>query len=444
MKFETDSQTLKDLEIFGDKNRASIFSIFDSTLTLGGKEKLECFFKNPTNDIKVLINRQESICFLQQRDINLTFSNEKIEFVKHYLKQPRAHYMRSNVSAMLSGIKYRINQNNEHYIALTGVNYTIEFVFFVNEYLRSFRSKQLPDYLKTVVNSLTNILNDSEVAILIANAGKEKLGSVQLEYLDYTIRYSKCKEIQILFDNFYEFDAFAAIGRTALKLGFTSPLYLIDQQKQISLLGLFHPFVKNAIANNIQLNSEKTLYFLTGPNMGGKSTFIKSVGVALFLAHIGLPVPAQKMELTTFDGLLTSINTADNLTSGTSHFYEEVLRMKSVAEKIAEKKSIVAIFDELFKGTNVKDAFDASLRVLKSLAKVKNCFFIISTHVIEIGKELENLKTVDFKFLETETSHGKLKYNYRIQNGISDQRLGLKILLDQGIIEMIESADRTS
>ena len=72
-----------------------------------------------------------------------------------------------------------------------------------------------------------------------------------------------------------------------------------------------------------------------------------------------------------------------------SHFYAEVLRVKKVAEEVAAGKNLVVLFDELFKGTNVKDAYDGTLAVTAAFSKYRNCFYIVSTHIIEVGAALQ-------------------------------------------------------
>ena len=112
--------------------------------------------------------------------------------------------------------------------------------------------------------------------------------------------------------------------------------------------------------------------------MAGKSTLIKSVGSAIFLAHIGMAVPAQKMQLTFFDGLLTNINVVDNIARGESYFYNEVQRIKNTIEKINNGKKWLVLIDELFKGTNVQDAMKCSLTVIRGLIKIPNSLFPFS------------------------------------------------------------------
>ena len=91
--------------------------------------------------------------------------------------------------------------------------------------------------------------------------------------------------------------------------------------------------------------------------MAGKSTFIKAVGSAVFLAHIGMGVPAESMKLTLFDGLLTNINVVDNIVKGESFFYNEVQRIKNTILKVNDSRKWLILIDELFKGTNVQDLF---------------------------------------------------------------------------------------
>ena len=110
--------------------------------------------------------------------------------------------------------------------------------------------------------------------------------------------------------------------------------------------------------------------------MAGKSTFIKAVGGAVFLAHIGMGVPAKSMELSLFDGLLSNINVVDNVVKGESYFYNEVQRIKNTILKINDGRKWLILIDELFKGTNVQDAMKCSTVVIEGLIKIKNSLFI--------------------------------------------------------------------
>ena len=172
--------------------------------------------------------------------------------------------------------------------------------------------------------------------------------------------------------------------------------------------------------------------------MAGKSTFIKAVGSAVFLAHIGMGVPAKTMELSLFDGLLSNINVADNVAKGESYFYNEVQRIKKTIIKITDGRKWLILIDELFKGTNVQDAMKCSTVVIEGLIKIKRSLFILSTHLYEIGDDLQKYPNIDFKYFETNVTEEKLSFSYQLKDGISNDRLGFLILKREKVIELLE------
>ena len=173
--------------------------------------------------------------------------------------------------------------------------------------------------------------------------------------------------------------------------------------------------------------------------MAGKSTFIKAVGISVYLAHLGMGVPAKTMELTLFDGLLSNINVMDNIIKGESYFYNEVKRIKNTIEKINDGKNWLILIDELFKGTNVEDAMKCSTAVIEGLRKIKPSLFILSTHLYEIGANLKQYSNIQFKYFETSIDDGELVFNYQLKEGISDDRLGYLILKREGVVDLLQN-----
>src|SRR5690606_2267156 len=190
---------------------------------------------------------------------------------------------------------------------------------------------------------------------------KEKPKSLQSHLYDRLFRVTYKSETEELTTLIYLFDAYRAVAETAVLQELSFPEYWDASTPQIEITGLFHPLVKNPVPNDWALSGSKSLCFLTGPNMAGKSTFLKSLGLSVYLAHLGFPVPAKSMRTTVYQGLVTTINLSDHMERGYSHFYSEVNRIKEVALMINSRKRMFVIFDELFRGTNVKDAHDASL-----------------------------------------------------------------------------------
>jgi DNA mismatch repair ATPase MutS len=260
-----------------------------------------------------------------------------------------------------------------------------------------------------------------------------------MEELDFIYRYVKTEAVKQFMAGLYQLDVFIAAAKTVHQLKFTYPQLIAADKPELTLQGFFHPFIDNAVGNDIAFGHQQNLCFVTGANMAGKSTVLKSIGICAYLAHIGLPVPATNMRTTVFNGLFTTINLSDNIMAGHSHFYREVLRIKEVAHKTGSVKNILVIFDELFRGTNVKDAHDASLAIIKAFAGVRNSIFIVSTHIVEVADELQGADNIFFRCLITGIKDQKAIYNYKLQPGISHEKLGMRIIEDEGLVAMIQA-----
>ena len=124
---------------------------------------------------------------------------------------------------------------------------------------------------------------------------------------------------------------------------------------------------------------------------------------------------------------------------GYSHFYAEVVRVKKIAIEVASGKHLVVMFDELFKGTNVKDAYDATVAITGAFSKIRECAFVVSTHIMEAGITLrESSNNIQFKFLPTVMKGNIPEYTYILDEGISNDRHGMRIINNEKIIEIIK------
>ena len=136
--------------------------------------------------------------------------------------------------------------------------------------------------------------------------------------------------------------------------------------------------------------------------MAGKSTFIKSVGAAVYLAHLGMGVPAARMELTLFDGILSNINVEDNIVKGESYFFNEVQRIRNTITKINNNNKWLVLIDELFKGTNVQDAMKCSGTVIKGLIKIPNSLIYSFYPFVRNCGRTQTYPNIMFRYFETE------------------------------------------
>jgi DNA mismatch repair protein MutS len=149
-------------------------------------------------------------------------------------------------------------------------------------------------------------------------------------------------------------------------------------------------------------------------------------------------VPANSMKLVPFNCIFSSLNTTDNLSIGYSYFYSEVVRIKKAAETLKHYGKSFMIFDELFKGTNIKDAFDGSSLVIDGLVKWKSSIFILSSHLLELENKIKKYRNVFFQYFDSSVINGRPVFNFQLYKGLSTERLGLIILKNEQIEKLLE------
>ena len=437
MSFEIDNQTLDDLNIFSDKkNDNSIFDIFKNTKTTGGQNSLIKMMRQPSNDLDILATRIEAIQYLQNNKVPYDFNERELDFIEHYLNQNVPPLRKGWFYALSDWITYSIQPNNEYYVIRKGVKYLKEFLIQLIKYIEYLQKSNCPEFFKKFISEANTILNRDFFQLFVFSDNKVKKLRF-INYCDFTIRNFEKDKVLKLINLIYHIDALTTIANAGKANNFCLPSYKQTDSALINIENIYHPFVNKPVTNNIQFAQNTNMCFLTGANMAGKSTFLKSVGLCCYLSHIGFPVPASKMETSIFSGLITTINLSDDVSKGYSHFYSEVKRVKNTALKIKEKRKVLVIFDELFRGTNVKDAYDASLMITSAFSNITQCAFFISTHIIEIADELKNKGNIIFKYFESDIIGETPIYSYKLLNGVSEERHGLRIVKNEKIVEIL-------
>lgn len=443
IKFEIDKQTLRDLEIFDTvKEGKSIFGLFNLVRCMGGRRKLYEYLSNPLTDIDEITERRDAISFFQQYlSSGMNVDKNALDFSEFYFKH--GDYPTrppSKFAAIEKKLMNIINPTNEYYLVEKGVNSTVELLNNVYQFAlimeEKLKGRDYPSLLSKYNKRVLFLFSLPEFSQLI---GMRKVKSFDIAKFDYIFRYIHRKDIVYIHNLVYEYDAYYAVAKAAEEIGMAYPELLAEGETTLEIDDIFHPFVEGGIPNDIHFGRESNLLFITGPNMAGKSTFLKALGVSVYLAHVGFPVPAKGLRLSVLSGLSTTINISDNLSSGYSHFYAEVMRVKNVAERLRTNKNMLVLFDELFRGTNVKDAFDGTLAVVSALAKIKTSFFVISTHIVEVAKELQNYENIQFCYFEIQEENEHPVYTYKLREGVSDVRLGMYIIRKEGLIELINN-----
>lgn len=441
MNFDIDRQTLNDLAIFKNNNsRQSIYSLFSHTDTIGGNEVLQEMFNKPLIDPVHIKERLEVFLYIEEHDIKISLNKNDYDFVEFYLTK---HYHAKPFAVIIGFLEkiiyaFKFN-NNDYYIIQTG----IESMLLILDTLIKFAEAQKGDLPKKVQEFCSTILNTflpEEFEWLNQLIKKPNRSATDIAKADLFFRQLAYDRMKILLNVAYQLDVYQSVSLSGKALGFTFPVVNENHVRELTIEGLFHPFIANAKGNDIEFSSDKNICFITGTNMAGKSSLLKSIGIAIYLSQLGFPVPAKNMATSGFNGLITTINLSDDVEQGHSHFYKEVLRVKHVAEKLNQSKDIFVIFDELFRGTNVKDAYDASLAIIAAFAEVKACFFIVSTHIVEVAHELSSIENINFRYMETIFEDTNPVHSYQLKEGITEERLGMWIVKNERILEIIKSA----
>ena len=430
-----DNQTFSDLEIFEVRGKGNtVFKFFNRTTSIGGRKELIEMFHAPLSDAKEIGERQALIRYVDREKFPVTIDKYFFDFIETYLCMGNRPIKISRFDAWHKALKYKLKPTNEYFIMQRGIKYVVEFLQEWYALATEEPEQPRPSLLERMFVFIAESIRNTELRRTIG-CNPKRINAMNRDRFDYLFRHHEYARLKDILTIVYQIDASQAVAESAVKLGWVFPELI--KSNTIEITGLYHPFVKNAVVNDIVLSEHENMFFLTGANMAGKSTFLKAFGVAVYLAHLGFPVPAASMRTGIFNGVFSTINIADNLNRGYSHFYSEVLRIKTVAEEINRTKNVVVIFDELFRGTNLKDAYDASLAIIAAFAKVKGSVFLMSTHLMEVAEQLSKLKNIRFGYFHTAIQGKTPVYSYRLHEGVTQERLGMLIIENERIVEMI-------
>ena len=230
------------------------------------------------------------------------------------------------------------------------------------------------------------------------------------------------------------FEAYLSVSKGIVEHGFVFPSF---ETSTFSIQGIYHPLLKNPVRND--MTATYNVILLTGPNMSGKSTFLKAISLCVYLGHTGLAVPATKAIIPFFDSISVAINLTDSIVSGYSHFMSEIITLKNVLDEALNGAKCFAVFDELFRGTNIEDALEISSATIKGLTKFTNSYFFISTHLHQL-QALEEIAhgKVATCFIECKLKEDTPTFTYQLKPGWSDLKIGRILFEKEGLNNMLK------
>lgn len=243
-------------------------------------------------------------------------------------------------------------------------------------------------------------------------------------------------KLSIWFDAFYELEALSSLASFAmLNPENTWANFETSADEFFNSKELGHPLIVSdqRVANDFIVQKDKDLFLITGSNMAGKSTFLRTVGINLILAYSGASVCAKSFN-TGFFRVFSSINITDSLDDGLSHFYTEVKRLRYLLDELMKTDELPLFFlvDEIYRGTNNRERFTGSAAFLREVAGKKG-IGMVSSHDLELSSLEEEISQLSNWHFSESIEDGKMTFEYKMKPGPCPSTNALHIMKMEGL-----------
>jgi len=485
---DQDHPFVADLDIFGDK---SLFQLIDRSATMDGRKMLASVLLQPFEDIKVLIKRQKAISELSGKpqfrqyfratgSIGLE-NNDSIDDLVGWVENDNTNYNSAFNRTMLIANPV-IGIGVVVLIALNLLNINTFFLFLILPFSfllpklgsinrlhngLSRKSELLAKYsgLLTLIemeNFESDILQEAKTTLIsgqnAASSAINKLSKISTAF-DYRLNLL----VGIILNVFLLWDVLQSIrlekwkvkNRNYIKNWFNT-LSQIDELNSFagfafnhprSIFPVFsvtpfllkgtdirHPFIPDnvTVGNEVEFTGQKQFHIITGANMAGKSTYLRTVGINLILGMTGSPVLATEFNFKPIK-LYTGIKTNDSLQDGESYFFAELKRLETIIRKLEKGEALFIILDEILRGTNSKDKQKGSKALISQLLKL-GASGMIATHDLTLGALAESFpNNIKNKRFEVEIVNNELSFDYKLKNGVSQNLNATFLMKKMGI-----------
>jgi DNA mismatch repair protein MutS len=352
--------------------------------------------------------------------------------------------MQANCGEFL--LKYEAEERERSGLANLKVEYNSVHGFYI-EISRAQAENAPAEYrrrqtLKNAERFITPELKAFEDKVLSANdralAREKMLYESVLDQLAPEISTLQANAIAVA-----QLDVLSTFAERAQSLKYVAPEFVSEDG--INIVGGRHPVVEQIaqpfIANDVVLSPYRQLLLITGPNMGGKSTFMRQTALIVLLAHCGCFVPAQSAKIGKIDRIFTRIGASDDLAGGRSTFMVEMTETANILNN-ATANSLV-LLDEIGRGTSTFDGLSLAWACAKQLLEKNRSYTLFATHYFELTRLVEEFKQVANVHLDAAEHGNGIVFLHRVQEGAANQSYGLQVAALAGIPKsVVASAKR--
>lgn len=477
----------KDLDIFG---KGSLFQWINTTVTYLGRERLRELLEKPYKEISDIYKRQEAVGELAEKlDFRQNFmaegmivanemhspedlflwANSKKSFyynpllnfiiyiwpfvtmsvilIPFIIKMP--YYMGAIVICINIGILIWDNEDRSRALGTVdkykesiriyyGMLHTLEKEQFHSGYIKNIKSTLINDKGDTASEQIRKLSVIEERVSGRRNAYYSIINILTLS--DY--RYMKALEmwkkdsgeyINKWLNTLGEIEALASLSI----IKYDNPEWVmpsfIENQPLLSAKEMGHPLLTGErVCNDLKIQKPSSILLITGSNMSGKSTLLRTAGINLVLSYAGAPVCAKEFSCSIME-IYTCMRVSDDLERSISSFYAEILRIKKIVEATKKDKQIFFLLDEIFKGTNSMDRHTGAKVLINRLSR-EGALGLVSTHDLELGEleEESQGKVKNYHFREY-YKEDKIYFDYKLRSGISTTKNALYLIKMAGI-----------
>jgi len=474
-----------DLDIFGDR---SLFHLINRTTTIIGKERLASLFKAPITTSQGIKAQQSAIKELSEKTLlRQHYCAIGMRSTKNQVDYNAIYDWLDTPNEFIGSPKIRFFLIFAPLLIIVSVLYgwvadnwwVINYAILINLMIAGAYTKRINKIHQSLSKNLKHFADFAEMFDLInkENFNAQLLKNIQNNALEGQQQFKALSKLGNFFDQrinllvsfflnvtilfdiqcVYRLETWkkknkAKVGfwlnsiaetETLSSLGtfcFNHPEYIFpdvnDHEPFLKAKDLAHPLIpsEECVSNDITIGNDQRLFIITGSNMSGKSTFLRTIGVNVLLTRCGAPVCATEFECSVID-IYTSLRQTDSLLDHVSLFFSELRKLKSILHGLSMNPKSLVLLDEVLRGTNSDDKLYGSRELVKKLIQT-GCLTILATHDIALSKmSNEYPETIKNWCFESSLDNNQLTFDYKLKSGVSQNRNATFLMKQMGIID---------